>query len=185
MAHPRIEEVVDDDEIADDPEEMDLDAFDFARPQHGSLQSSSSQPSSGGGGGGMTPDMIQAMMQQAQGSVGPPGNMQRHGQMSEQQRREAREATKKFQCIYPIYFDSTRSREDGRRVRKEDAVPNPLAWEIVNALQRIGNAKGVQGWQIAFEPDKTHPKDWGNPGRVRVSIKRDGSAVSSKVGNST
>ena len=128
MAHSRIEEVVDDDEIADDPEEMDLDAFDFARPQHGSLQSSSSQPSVGGGGGGMTPDMIQAMMQQAQGSAGPPGNMQRHGQMSEQQRREAREATKKFQCIYPIYFDSTRSREDGRRVRKEDAVPNPLAW---------------------------------------------------------
>ena len=38
---------------------------------------------------------------------------------------------------------------------KEDAVPNPLARDIVDALQHIGNTRGVP-FQIVFEPTKTH-----------------------------
>jgi len=177
MSNPRIEEVEDDDDIAD-PEEMDLDAFDFARPQQSGLTPAMDPEASQ-----MTPEAIQQMLQQAQ----QPQGGQMPGQMSEKDRqrleREKVERTKHYQCIYPVYFDSTRSREEGRRVKKEDAVPNPLAREIVDAVSFIGNSMNVP-LQIVFEPHKGHPKDWGNPGRVRVLLKKDGKPVSAKIHDS-
>ncbi|KAK0280385.1 signal recognition particle subunit [Friedmanniomyces endolithicus] len=182
MANPRIEEVSDPDS---DPEEMDLDAFDFARPQQGALQQHPSTPDSPPESSQMTPQALQAILQQPQ-TGGPANFMQQHQQLPQQERlaREhaAREQTKTFQCIYPLYFDSTRSRAEGRRVAKEDAVANPLAREIVDALQWVGNSRGLP-LKIVFEPDKGHPRDWANPGRVRVLVKEEGRAVSSKIGN--
>ncbi|EME48082.1 hypothetical protein DOTSEDRAFT_123190 [Dothistroma septosporum NZE10] len=106
--------------------------------------------------------------------------------MNEQDRnkynREQQEKSKSYQCIYPVYFDTTRSREAGRRVKKEDAVQNPLAREIVEALAKIGEQMNVP-LQIVLEPTKTHPKDWANPGRVKVSIKKDGSPISATIQN--
>jgi len=84
---------------------------------------------------------------------------------------------KAFQCLYPVYFDITRSRAEGRRVGKEYAVKNPLAREMIPVLN-------MNGFQTIFEPMKTHPKDWANPGRVRVLIKKDGEAVHAKIKNS-
>ncbi|KAF2148411.1 signal recognition particle, SRP19 subunit [Myriangium duriaei CBS 260.36] len=81
--------------------------------------------------------------------------------------RAAREKTKRYQCLYPIYFDSSRSRAEGRRVNKSDGVANPLARTIIDALQSLG----MPGAQIAFEPAKMHPKDWANPGRVRIQLR--------------
>jgi signal recognition particle subunit SRP19 len=66
-----------------------------------------------------------------------------------------------------VYFDITRSRALGRKVSKELAVENPLAREIADAC-------GSLGLKAVFEPGKTHPKDWSNPGRVRVLLKEDG-----------
>jgi len=43
-------------------------------------------------------------------------------------------------------------------------VENPLAREIVAACGRLR-------LETLFEPAKTHPKDWGNPGRVKVKVK--------------
>lgn len=80
-----------------------------------------------------------------------------------------RERTKHYQCLYPVYFDSTRSRAEGRRVGKDEGIPNPLAQEIANAVSKIEFAG-----QVVFEPGKVHPKDWANPGRVRVLIKENG-----------
>lgn len=57
------------------------------------------------------------------------------------------------------------------------AVQNPLAREIVYAVQLLG-------LKTVFEPGKMHPRDWANPGRVRVLIKEDGRARSSRVKNS-
>ncbi|KAF8251119.1 signal recognition particle, SRP19 subunit [Wilcoxina mikolae CBS 423.85] len=74
---------------------------------------------------------------------------------------------KHYQCLYPVYFDITRSRALGRKVSKELAVENPLAREIADAC-------GSLGLKAVFEPGKTHPKDWSNPGRVRVLLKEDG-----------
>jgi signal recognition particle subunit SRP19 len=71
---------------------------------------------------------------------------------------------KDFQCIYPVYFDKTRSRAQGRRVGKENAVENPLAREIVDACGKLM-------LETLFEPAKLHPKDWSNPGRVKVKVK--------------
>lgn len=84
---------------------------------------------------------------------------------------------KKYQCLYPLYFDANRSRAQGRRVGKKFAVRNPLAREIVDAVQLLG-------LDTVFEPGKTHPKDWSNPGRVRVLVKENGSARNRAVQNS-
>lgn len=82
---------------------------------------------------------------------------------------------KTFQCIYPVYFDKNKSRQDGRRVGIKGAVENPLAGEISKACARLG-------LETLFEPEKTHPKDWSNPGRVKVKVK---GGRNSSVKNST
>lgn len=175
MANPRIEEVDD----ASDPDEMDLDAFDFAKPAQGGLQSAMDPSQTQ-----ISPEVLQQMLGQ---QIAPdPSQTGRGPQMSDKEREgfqaEQKEKTKQYQCIYPVYFDSTRSREDGRRVRKENAVPNPLARDIVDALQHIGNTQSIP-FQIAFEPAKTHPRDWANPGRIRVLVKRDGKPISARCQN--
>lgn len=84
---------------------------------------------------------------------------------------------KRYQCLYPLYFDANRTRSEGRRVGQELAVHNPLAREIVDAVQLLG-------LDTVFEPGKMHPKDWGNPGRVRVLIKEGGRVRNRGVKNS-
>ena len=84
---------------------------------------------------------------------------------------------KHYQCIYPLYFDANRTRAQGRRVGAESAVQNPLAREIVDAVQLLG-------LKTVFEPGKMHPKDWANPGRVRVLVKEDGKPRNPRVKNS-
>ena len=74
---------------------------------------------------------------------------------------------KDFQCIYPVYFDVNRSRAEGRRVGLELAVENPMAREIVNACAKLR-------LETLFEPSKLHPKDWANPGRVKIKLKGGG-----------
>lgn len=177
MANPRVEEVDDD---VGDPDEMDLDTFDFARPQQGHLQPAMDPSQSQ-----IAPEIMQQMLQ-SQSQPGSSGSGRPQQQMSERERmaieRERHEKTKHYQCIYPIYFDITRSRVQGRRVNKEDAVPNPLASEIVEALKHIGKTDNIP-FQASFEPHKSHPKDWGNPGRVRLLVKQDGKPFSAKVHN--
>jgi len=84
---------------------------------------------------------------------------------------------KHYQCLYPVYFDAARTRAQGRRVGKELAVANPLAREMVDAVQALGLS-------VVFEPGKTHPKDWSNPGRVRVLVKEGGRVKNARVQNS-
>ena len=87
------------------------------------------------------------------------------------------ELSRRWQCLYPVYFDAGRSRAEGRRVGKELAVQNPLAREIVDAVQALD-------LDVVFEPGKTHPKDWSNPGRVRLLLKQDGKNVAKDIKNS-
>ncbi|KAG6034612.1 hypothetical protein E4U40_003680 [Claviceps sp. LM458 group G5] len=75
-----------------------------------------------------------------------------------------RSAFNSYQCLYPIYFDSLRTRTQGRRVPSSLASPSPLAREIATACSQLR-------LQTVLEPDKTHPKDWANPGRVKVCLK--------------
>lgn len=46
----------------------------------------------------------------------------------------------------------------------ELAVENPLAREIVAACGKLR-------LETLFEPSKFHPKDWANPGRVKIKLK--------------
>ncbi|KAF2466379.1 signal recognition particle sec65 subunit [Lindgomyces ingoldianus] len=87
-----------------------------------------------------------------------------------------REKSKHYQCVYPIYFDASRTRAEGRRVGHELAVDNPLAREMADAAASLG-------LQTVFEPDKTHPKDWSNPGRIRVLLKQDGKPMTKNIKN--
>ncbi|KAG6093017.1 hypothetical protein E4U30_004740 [Claviceps sp. LM220 group G6] len=75
-----------------------------------------------------------------------------------------RSAFNSYQCLYPIYFDSLRTRTQGRRVPSSLASPSPLAREIATACSQLR-------LPTVLEPDKTHPKDWANPGRVKVCLK--------------
>lgn len=77
-----------------------------------------------------------------------------------------KEKIQKWQCLYPLYFDAGRTRSEGRRVGKEMAVHSPLARDIVEGVAKLG-------LQVAFEPGKCHPKDWANPGRVKVHIRNE------------
>lgn len=89
-----------------------------------------------------------------------------------------REIPRHYQCLYPVYFDKTRSRAEGRKVGAELAVENPLARDIVDAAQMLG-------LQVGLEPEKLHPKDWANPGRVRVLLKNEGGKLANpKIKNS-
>nr|OQO26748.1 hypothetical protein B0A51_05632 [Rachicladosporium sp. CCFEE 5018] len=169
MANPRIEEVDD----VSDPEEVDLEeAFDFARPGQNTLAPASDPSQSR-----LDPDVMQQMLASQSGA-----NPQMNEKERLQRERQATESAKQYQCLYPVYFDASRSREEGRRVKMEDAVDCPLAREIVEALQYIGDSQNIP-FRVVFEPHKSHPKDWANPGRIRVLVKKDGKAVDRKVKN--
>ncbi|KAF1811731.1 signal recognition particle, SRP19 subunit [Eremomyces bilateralis CBS 781.70] len=80
---------------------------------------------------------------------------------------------KTWTCLYPIYFDASRSRGEGRMVGREHAVANPLAREIAEGAFRMG-------LQCELEAQKSHPKDWANPGRVRVKFEDGDKGVKNK-----
>jgi signal recognition particle subunit SRP19 len=153
MSHARIEEVSDSDSDPAEGDISDLDDFDEreilkARPSQ--VQPPTPKPSS---------HLIDpsAIPVQRQGPVtGHDG--------TQFQTTQDDSKYKDFQCLYPVYFDKNRSRAQGRRVGKENAVENPLAREIVAACGRLR-------LETLFEPAKLHPKDWSNPGRVKVKLK--------------
>jgi len=87
--------------------------------------------------------------------------------------------SKRWICLYPVYFDASKSRAEGRRVGKAQAVDNPLA-------RTIAGAAAQNGLKVVFEPANIHPKDWSNPGRVRVELKsEDGKLIAAHIKNST
>ncbi|CCD24854.1 RNA-binding signal recognition particle subunit SEC65 NDAI_0E00380 [Naumovozyma dairenensis CBS 421] len=91
------------------------------------------------------------------------GKIERSKQVS----KEILKDMKKFQILYPCYFDKNRSHKEGRRVPKELAVENPLA-------KTMADAAGNLGLICVFEDQKTHPQDFGNPGRIRILLKQNG-----------
>lgn len=70
---------------------------------------------------------------------------------------------KRWICIYPIYIDADRSYAKGRKVRTDKAVKEPRAAHMQLAIARLG-------LQTVLEPSAKHPRDFFNPGRVRVRL---------------
>lgn len=96
------------------------------------------------------------------------GKIEHSSGMTQQDLQDIR----KFQVLYPCYFDKNRSHTDGRRVPLDLAVENPLAKTMADAARELGLL-------CIFEGEKSHPQDYGNPGRVRVLLKNDGKLVDS------
>lgn len=153
MSHPRIEEVSDSDP-ASDPDEVDIDDFDDADIMR-RREPAAPEP---------TPSQVAAAARAA-AAAGPQVPLPNHAQTLPPSADRAQYAS--FQCLYPVYFDASRSRAEGRRVPASLAVKNPLAREIANACSRLV-------LPTLLEPDKIHPKDWANPGRVKVGLKKVG-----------
>ncbi|KAH8778837.1 signal recognition particle, Sec65/Srp19 subunit [Diaporthe sp. PMI_573] len=165
MSHPRIEEVEESDVEMSDPSEGDIDDFvesDIirARPDKQPAPARPAQQQQQAASHLMNPSQIPSL------SSGP-------GQGDDIQTTANPKAYAGFQCLYPLYFDASRTRAEGRRIPKELAVPNPLAREVINACRDLR-------LQTLFEPEKMHPKDWANPGRIKVQLKpivRDGRTI--------
>lgn len=64
--------------------------------------------------------------------------------------------------LWPIYFDRSRSRQDGRRVSRELAVKHPSAEDVAKAAKKLELDPEV-------EADAAHPSRWWQQeGRVLV-----------------
>jgi signal recognition particle subunit SRP19 len=82
---------------------------------------------------------------------------------------------KSWTCIYPIYIDAKRPYGTGqRRVERAKSVWWPLSKDIADAANRLG-------FGTLHEVNKAHPRDWENPGRVRVQWKKDGKLMNSDI----
>ncbi|KAF9653742.1 signal recognition particle, SRP19 subunit [Thelephora ganbajun] len=82
---------------------------------------------------------------------------------------------KSWTCIYPIYIDAKKAYgTGGRRVSRAKAVWHPLSKDIAEATSRLGLG-------TLHEVNKCHPRDWENPGRVRVQWKRDGQLINPSI----
>ncbi|PFH47383.1 hypothetical protein AMATHDRAFT_152197 [Amanita thiersii Skay4041] len=78
---------------------------------------------------------------------------------------------KSWTCIYPIYIDAKRPYGTGqRRVERAKGVWWPLSKDIADAANRLGLG-------TLHEVNKSHPRDWDNPGRVRIQWKKEGRLV--------
>ncbi|KAF5383231.1 hypothetical protein D9615_004979 [Tricholomella constricta] len=78
---------------------------------------------------------------------------------------------KTWTCIYPIYIDAKRPYGTGqRRVERAKSLWWPLSKDIAEAANRLGLG-------TLHEVNKSHPRDWENPGRVRVQWKKDGNLM--------
>ncbi|GFZ47857.1 hypothetical protein JCM24511_05604 [Saitozyma sp. JCM 24511] len=83
---------------------------------------------------------------------------------------------KGWNTVYPLYFDAKVSINDGRRVPRKDALWWPQASHISQACR-------VLGLPSVLEPDRVHPADWENPGRVKVQFVKDGRFINPIVKN--
>ncbi|PCH44852.1 signal recognition particle SRP19 subunit [Wolfiporia cocos MD-104 SS10] len=82
---------------------------------------------------------------------------------------------KRWTCIYPIYIDAKRPSGHGeRRIARSKSVWWPLSKDIADATNRLGLG-------TLHEIHKAHPRDWENPGRVRVQWKKDGRLVNPAI----
>ena len=78
--------------------------------------------------------------------------------------------------LWPVYFDSTKTRGDGRRVPKSLAVPSPKILEIKEAVKKIGLSCEVV-------LDAGYPKTpWLKKGMLLVTKKESKEKVIRKIG---
>ncbi|EJT99380.1 signal recognition particle SRP19 subunit [Dacryopinax primogenitus] len=86
-----------------------------------------------------------------------------------------RETTKTWTTLYPIYIDAKRPlHKNERRIPRAKSVWWPLSSDMGEACARLG-------FNTLHDQGKRHPKDWENPGRVKVQFKKDGRLVNPSI----
>ena len=70
--------------------------------------------------------------------------------------------------IWPAFLDADLTRSEGRRVAREQAVPDPSVDEIAEAVQQVG-------YDAVIEREKTYPREYEPRGRVLVKDADDAS----------
>ncbi len=64
--------------------------------------------------------------------------------------------------IWPVYFDASKSRKEGRRIPKKLAIKSPLINDIFNACIKLG-------LEAIIEYDKAFPRTpWEKSGRIII-----------------
>jgi len=82
--------------------------------------------------------------------------------------------------IWPIYFDASRSRVEGRMVSLKDAVNEPDLDMIITAAIK-------SGYKPEIEREKLHPKTWHQAetaGRILVAKNGSKSAMLKRIASS-
>lgn len=80
--------------------------------------------------------------------------------------------------VWPIYFDSTRSRSEGRMVSAYEGIKEPTLDDIITAALKAG-------FKPEIEREKKHPKTWHeSSGRVLIPKKGPKSAALKKIARS-
>ncbi|OSX63517.1 hypothetical protein POSPLADRAFT_1039573 [Postia placenta MAD-698-R-SB12] len=115
----------------------------------------------------------------APSSAGPASPSQTHFKSSvpDENGRTVTDITpyKKWTCVYPIYIDAKRPSGRGeRRIARAKSVWWPLSKDIADATNRLGLG-------TLHEIGKAHPRDWENPGRVRVQWRKDGRLMNPSI----
>ncbi|KAG0036671.1 signal recognition particle subunit [Gryganskiella cystojenkinii] len=156
------EEDVDDQTQQNDDDDFDLDNMDFPLPSDDAVAANVSNAANAP----LTPEQlaqIRGLMDT--GAIGGKGNVGENGVRYVPV--EEADQFKSWMCLYPCYIDGTKTVAEGRRIAQKLAcVKQPWAKDIVEALKELRLSQ-------AFEPGKTHPRDWSNRGRVRVLFKEN------------
>ena len=77
--------------------------------------------------------------------------------------------------VWPIYFDKSRSRSEGRRVPLHLSINRPTLQEIVIAVKKLG-------LDYIVEEDKKHPSTWFEySGRVLIKKAESKSSIIKKI----
>lgn len=80
--------------------------------------------------------------------------------------------------IWPIYFDSTKTRSQGRMVSAENSVPNPSVDDVIAATLKVGIKPEI-------EREKKHPSTWQTTsGRILVPKSETKTAILKKIARS-
>ncbi|TIA91091.1 hypothetical protein E3P99_01241 [Wallemia hederae] len=80
---------------------------------------------------------------------------------------------KNWITLYPLYFDA-KANQSQRKVARSQCVWWPLANDLAECA-------GNLGYRTLFEPTKTHPSDWENPGRIKLELEGKGHKEKSRV----
>lgn len=80
--------------------------------------------------------------------------------------------------VWPIYFDSTRSRSEGRMVSAYEGIKEPTLDDIITAALKAG-------FKPEIEREKRHPKTWyESSGRILIPKKGPKSATLKRIARS-